>query len=303
MRAADIGALLLVNFIWGSTYVAGKGVLDTAPPLVLAFLRFFLSVLCLFCLGAYRMPKNEDGERGSVRQELRNTVLLGVVGFALAKLLHYEGLARSTATDAALLVNLEAIFTALLAALWLGQRLGAPQWAGVLLAFSGGLLLVWPGDGFHFGRSVGNLILIASVLAEAVATVLGARAMQRLSGLQVTAFGSVWGMLCLAPLAWWQWRADGFSTAWLTWGNAAATLYLALVATVFAYVLWFRVLGRVEAGRAAVFLYAQPLVGVLLAVLLRGEWPTLLGLAGGLLVLAGLHLASREAPDPAAAPG
>jgi drug/metabolite transporter (DMT)-like permease len=309
LGARDSALLLAVNLLWGSTYVVARGVLDSAPPLVLAFTRFLVASGWMLLWGSHRRKDTgEEGEsapaptRKAGKEDAWVLAMIGVVGFGLAKLLNYEGLARSTATDAALIVNLEAVFTAAFAALLLGQRLGPAAWAGILVALGGGVALIWPseppgsapGDAqTAWARALGNSLMVGSVAAEALASVLGVRAMRRYSGLQVTAYGAYWGTLCLFPLALWQWRAQGFSVGWLTGSNAAAILYLALGATVLAYALWYRVLARVDAGRAAAFLYTQPLIGVGLGVLVRHERPTWLGMAGGVLVLLGIALTNR----------
>jgi drug/metabolite transporter (DMT)-like permease len=293
----DVALLLGVNLLWGSTYAVARGALDTTPPLLLAFLRFALTAVVMLALRSHVRQEWTDEDPDERRRVRLSLVVMGVVGFALAKLLNYEGLARSTATDAALLVNLEAVFMALLGVAMLRQRLHALQWLGVAVACAGGIALVAPAEG-SIGlstRVIGNLLIILSVAAEALASVLGARALTHYSGLQVTAYGTYWGALTLLPLALWQWHGAGWTTIWVNAPNLAAILYLALGATLVGYWIWYRVLGRVEAGRVAAFLYVQPVVGVALGVLLRGEWPTPAGWAGGGLVLAGIWLASRPA--------
>lgn len=297
VATADGLQLLLINLIWGSTYVVGRGLLERTPELVVAFLRFGLAALLLLALGAHRRPR---GEAAVVpRADRLSLALMGLVGFGAAKYFTYAGLSRTTATDAALIINMEAVFTALLAGWILRQRLGAPQWLGIALAFGGGLALVWPDSTAvqAEARAWGNLLLIVSVAAEALATILGARAMRYYTGLQVTAFGVFWGAGSLLVPAVWQWSASGASLAWATPANLVALAYLAVGPTVLAYVLWFRVLARVEAGQAAAFLYVQPVVGVVLGIALRGEWPTVLGWAGGALVLVGVVLASLPVKD------
>lgn len=284
--------LLLINLLWGSTYVVGRGLLEQIPELLVAFLRFGLTTMLLLAIGAHRRPPGVSAV--IPRADRISLALMGLVGFGAAKFFAYSGLSRTTATDAALIINLEAIFTALLAGWLLRQRLGLPQWFGIALAFGGGLALVWPDStAVHAeARAWGNTLLIISVAAEALATILGARAMRHYTGLQVTAFGVFWGAACLLVPALWQWSAGGARLDWATTANLAALAYLAVGPTVLAYVLWFRVLARVEAGQAAAFLYVQPVVGVLLGIALRSEWPTRLGWAGGALVLLGVVLAS-----------
>lgn len=298
----DLFLLVLVNVLWGSTYVVARGVLESAPPLVLAFTRFLVASLWMASFGCHR-PAPASGSlshSGAAREKPAPWWLLpliGTAGFGLAKLLCYEGLARSTATDAALIINLEAVFTALLGAVLLDQAIRRAHVVGLVIAFLGGAALVWPenGGGAAAGtRALGNLLMVGSVAAEALASVLGARATRTRSGLQVTAIATYWGTAFLFPLALWQWRASRLGWSWLTPWNGAALLYLALAATVLAYGLWFRVLARVDAGRVATFLYLQPLIGLLLGLAIRHEIPTRLGWAGGVLVVCGIWVANRE---------
>lgn len=292
-------ALLLgINVLWGSTYVVTRNALDTAPPLVLAFLRLALSAAFLLLWRSGRPPR-ETAPARTDPGAIYSLALVGLFGFGLSKLLHHEGLARSTATDAALIINLEPVFTAAFAAVLLRERLGPTQWLGVGVAFAGGLLLVWPsGEASHAGRALGNGLMVVSIAAEALASVLGVRAMRHYSGLAVTRSASSLGAAVLLAPALWQWHETGYRVDWLTPANGAALLYLSLGATVLAYVLWYRVLATVDAGRAGTYLYVQPLVGLALGILLRREWPTSAGWAGGTLVVLGILLASRATGPP-----
>jgi drug/metabolite transporter (DMT)-like permease len=295
-----VALLVLVNLLWGSTYVVSRGLLDTAPPLVTAFLRFAVAAVWLFLTGAHRDRRGDKGPAPSVGAargaDYALLAFIGLVGFGVAKVLLYEGLARSTATDAALIINLEPVFTAALAFVLLRQRLGQSQWLGLGVSFTGGLALVWPDQSSTqaVARALGNVLMVGSIAVESLVSVLGARATRAYSGLQVTAYATYWGAAALLPLAWRQWRDDGSNLSWLTLPNAAALLYLALGATVFAYAIWFRLLERVDAGRAASYLYLQPLLGLALGIALRGEWPTWAGVGGAAMVLMGIWLASRK---------
>jgi drug/metabolite transporter (DMT)-like permease len=296
--AREAGLCFLgANLLWGSTYVVAAGVLEAAPPLVLAFVRFCIAGAVMLLLRSHAAPpsKQRSSPAGSERWAL---LVLGVVGFGLAKVMNYEGLARSTATDAALIINLEAVFTAYFGRLLLGQKLTRVQASGLALAFLGGLLLVWPNQpatASHpgFERALGNGLMVASVAAEALASVLGIRAMAAYTGMQVTAYGTYLGGLSLFPFAVWQSAQNRFDLSWVTPANVLGIAYLAIGATLVAYALWFRGLARADASRAAAYLYVQPMVGLALGILIRKEWPTLLGWSGGLLVLFGVAMAER----------
>jgi drug/metabolite transporter (DMT)-like permease len=106
--------------------------------------------------------------------------------------------------------------------------------------------------------------------------------------LVVTACSIVWGAAAMLPLALLEW-ATGPPAAW-TPGNLAGTLYLGVVMTALGYAVWNWCLERVEAPRVAIFLNIQPLGGALIGVWWLGERLTAFTVAGGLLILLGLHL-------------
>ena len=115
----------------------------------------------------------------------------------------------------------------------------------------------------------------------------------------VTAWSILWGTATMAPFAGAEWAAGHRPT--FTPAVILGTLYLGLVITALGYLLWNWALERVEAPRLAVFVNIQPLVGTLLGVLLLHEALTAYTVAGGLLILSGVHIAvlarrSKQAP-------
>jgi drug/metabolite transporter (DMT)-like permease len=125
-------------------------------------------------------------------------------------------------------------------------------------------------------------------VAYAAYSLLARPVLLRHPALVVTAGSIVWGAAAMLPLALLEW-ATGPSPAW-TPGNLAGTLYLGVVMTALGYAVWNWCLERVEAPRVAIFLNIQPLGGALIGVWWLGERLTAFTVAGGLLILLGLHL-------------
>src|SRR5262249_28982617 len=147
------------------------------------------------------------------------------------------------------------------------------------------------GDGGGSTRIVGDLLVVLALLMEAGYTVRGKQTLTRLPPLlftSATITGSLvfWvpaGATAVAQAGW-----PHISTAgWL------AVLYMALVATVAGYWLWFRALNVVDASAAAPMLFIQPLLGAALAIWLLGEAPTWATLLGGTCIIASLLLVMR----------
>lgn len=295
MAFADV-VLILANVVYATSYVATRVVLDDVPPATLALLRLVLGALVLVPLarraGEAWAPSGRDRWR---------VAGMGVVGFAAAFAFAHWGLARSTATNAALLITVEPLTLLLLGPLLLGERLDTRERVGAACALAGAVLVVMNGIPGVTARVAphwrGDLLLVLSGVAYAAYSLLGRPVLARRAALSVTARSIVWGIPALIPLALVEWQ-DGRRPAW-TASAVLGTLYLAVVITALGYLAWNYALERVTASRAAIFLSIQPVVGALLGMLLLGEWPTTFVVIGGVLVVAGLILSVRPATGAA----
>jgi len=295
-------ALLILagaNCLWAGSYVTGKAALATWPFASLNMLRFTIAAAVLF---PYLWHQRHLLPRGRGDQ-LRLAAMCGL-GFIGNKAFEYWGLSLSTATDMALLIAAEALVTVLLSVLFLGERIRHWETAGLLVGGFGVYLVVVGGlrlpTGFGGGQALGNLLILVSLVLEAIFTVVGKTVVSRYPPFLVTA-AIVTGSL----VAWWPAGLAALAVrGWppLTWGVVVGGLYLGLVTTVIGYWAWFYGLQRVMPGAMAPLLFIQPLVGTALAVLIRSERPGLATLVGGGLVLAGVSLVVSQRHPAEAAP-
>jgi drug/metabolite transporter (DMT)-like permease len=294
MKPRHVVALIAINVLWGLAYTVAKHALAETPSIVLAFARFALATLLMLPWLLHR------GAPQHLRPPTKgHPALIGLCGFCLSYLLLYVGISLTTATETAILVNLEAIFTALLGRLLLAERLHARRGVGLALAFAGAMFLLRPEGNGHaawpLARTLGNLCIVASVALEALATILSRHLRRTYGAMELLARAVGWGALLLLLPAAAQWMALGRPLAWANPVNAAEVAYLAGGCTVVAYLVWYRVLARAEAGVAAAFIYLQPLVGVAAGVTLLHEPLRASALAGAALIGCGVLLASRSA--------
>jgi len=221
---------------------------------------------------------------------------MGVLGFAAAFAFANWGIARSTATNAALLITVEPVSLILLSPLFLGERLTGRELVGAALTIVGATLVVLNGVP---GLSVaiaphwrGDLLLVLSGLAYAAYSLIGRDVLARHAVLPVTTWSMLWGLTAMAPLGVLEWLG-GHRPRWS--GTAMiGTAYLGVVITAFGYLVWNWVLERVEAPRVALFVNIQPVVGALLGIWWLREPFTAYTMIGGALVLVGLHVALRS---------
>lgn len=283
-RFLPVLALVAANVIWGTTFVATKPLLDRIPPLTLASGRFAVALLVLLPVLAH------SGRRPVLN---RTTALMGFAGVFVVYVCQNLGLRYTGAANGALIHGGIPVLTALIAALALGERFGRGRLAGLALSLTGVAAVVLLGHGGRLGLSaVGDGLVLLSALALAAYFVLGRRAFPGGSSLDLVAGVAVWGLLFLLPASGIELGLEGMGRP--TAGDLLGLLYLGAAASALAFMLWAHGLRHLEAGQAAVFANLNPLVGVGVAALLLGERVTPTQVGGGLLILAGVWLATRQ---------
>ncbi|MGH7642665.1 MAG: DMT family transporter [Candidatus Dormibacteria bacterium] len=292
------------NCLWAGSYIAGKAALATWPFASVNMVRFTIAAVILLPVlwqGRHQLPQSS--------RDRWQLVAMCALGFVGNKALEYLGLSLTTASDTALLIAAEALATVLLSVAFLTERISRIEAAGMILGGFGVYLVVEGGlrtpTLLSGHQSVGNLLVVASLILEAGFTVIGRRVVERYPPLLITA-AAVTGSL----LAWWP---AGVAALWvrgwpsLSIAGWAGIVYLGAVTTALCYWAWLWGLKRVMPGAMAPLLFIQPLLGTALAVWVRGEHPSLPTLFGGLLILLGVTtvvLRREPAPQaPAAAPG
>ena len=282
--------LLAANLVFATGYAVSRIVLADVGPATLGLGRVLIGGALLLAWAAARSERDPRA-RWTAGDRVR-VGLMGVVGFALAFAFGNWGLAHSTASNASLLITVEPTTLLVLSPLLLGERLSRRETLGAVLTLLGAVVVVVNGIP-GLTRSLvphwrGDLLLILSGVAYAAYSLLGRGLLTRHPVAAVTAHSVVWGAASIAPLALYEWHV-GPPPAW-TATAIAGTVYLGVVITALGYAVWNWCLERVGAARVAAFVNVQPLAGALLGVWWLHEPLTPFLVAGGVLIVVGLHL-------------
>ncbi|MCA0270298.1 MAG: DMT family transporter [Bacteroidetes bacterium] len=276
-------ALVGATALWGSSFLFGKVALRELSAGHTVLWRFVLAAL-VFLPFAFRVPRP-----ASIREAGR-FALAALLGIVMISLLQVEGLARTTATKAALMIGTLPPMAAVAAVVVLRERLSARVVVSLVLSCVGLAFVIGAPDGGG-GSAVGDLLVVASV-AVSVVFILVLRSLTVRYGALATSvwlvlFGAAW-LVLLVPLR------DGpppVPTRPATW---AALVGLAVLCTGVSQPLWNAGLRTLGAARASLFVNLEPTFGVLLGVLVLGE-PVSTGLlVGAPLVLAAAVLAALD---------
>ncbi|HEY8494618.1 MAG TPA: DMT family transporter [Myxococcota bacterium] len=304
MRASTLGWIWIAQGIGGSTPALTKLALDGMGPLGLVVVRQILGTLFLVALAAWGARARGGDEAPAApwtRRDHGLLLLLAWAGFALPQVLNALGLVRSTATHGALLSPLEPIGILLGAALLLRERLaGAHLFAGAL-GVLGTAFIVSPGLAAdadpQTGDLAGDLLMAAGHLCWAIYTLAAKPLVERHDPLRVAIRAGALSWLPLVPFA----LAEPFDAARAlpALGWVALLAFLASAVSPFA---WNRALREVSAGTMAIFVFVQPVVGLVIGVLALGERVTYVAVLGAALIVVGVALATLRAEPMERAP-
>lgn len=282
--------LILLNVIWGGTYITAKLPLADLKPVTLAFLRFGLASLMMmpFLFTRYRGVKMTRGE-------VMVCVRLGFIGVAVAYMFMNMGLKYTSTMNAALEVASEPITMVLLAAWLLRERITGYIKAGILLSTAGVLMIVLPpalgetaaaaGRGYS---AAGDAMILISTVCCSLYTIWGREVILKVPSFVVTAYAMISGTIFLFPCALVEGGIPDIARASLkTW---LCVFYLSLLATAFAYFVWYYLLEKLDATFMGNFINIQPLVGIALGYFFLGEPVSGWVAAGGALVIGGVYV-------------
>lgn len=269
---------LLLAMTWGLNWPAIKIVLGEVPPFAARTTGLGTAALLLMAFAALQ-GRRLVPPRGS----WAGIAVAGALTIAAFNFCTAFAQLNTTTSRAAVLTYTMPMISALLAWVLLGERPGRRGGIAVALGALGIALLAWPALRGSSGASLlGPLFALGAALAWALGTIVTKKLPPVHDRVVATAWQLALGSLC------------GAAATWLTgetWPRSLSTAasvalgYHIVVATAFAYVLWYRLLDSASATVSSLTALAVPVVGVLGAMALVGDRPSGLDWVGFVLVL------------------
>lgn len=279
--------LTALGAIWGGSFLLMRVAAPAFGPLPLVELRLAFGALVLlpFLWRTWVL----------VRPALWRLAAIGLLNSVVPFVLFAWAAQRAPAGIGAITNSMTVLFTALVAYLAFGERIGARRAVGLLAGFAGVVVLA-------AGKTAGADIAWAALAGTVAAACYGIAAnlirkhLVALPPVAVAAATLLSGSLLLCPFALAAWPAAAVpATAW------GAALLLGVLCTGIAYAFYFRLIARIGPARAVTVTYLIPLFGVGWAWAVLGEPLTLSMAAAGTLILGGVALSqSRPRPAPEA---
>lgn len=285
-------ALLVVALLFGANYVVAKVALREATPLDLVVIRTWGTAAILFA--GVRLRRRPVAPAAFSASDVGQMLIFSLLGVSINQLCFLGGLARSTATNASIVLVSIPLLTLAFAVLVRRERASAQGVLGIAIGLAGALILVVPRGGVDVTSraTAGNLLLLCSGSSYAWYLVLTRPFVARRDPLRVTCWMFLLAALTVTPIGLNGLRslfASGLSGA-----GWASIIYMVIGATAVPYLLNNWALVRVKSSVVAVYILLQPLIaGGLGRVFLHEEVGPHTAV-GAVLIVAGVILSGRR---------
>ncbi len=258
-------ALITVQACFESLPVIGKTVLTVIPAFALVGFRVVITALILFVVQRFR-----GGLALADRGDYLRLAVLSLFGVTLNQMFFVGGLSLTKAANASLLAATIPIFT-IMAGWFAGTELIRFRTvAGIVLAAVGVLILIDPRNAsFSAESTVGDLLIICNSLFYGIYVATSKNTVMRNGALRSITWIFIFASAICGPVGLWSFASVPSGS--ISPGIALSILYIAVVATAAPYLFNAWALARVSPSIVAVFIYLQPVIGFILAVIFLRE--------------------------------
>lgn len=260
--------LVLAALFWSGNFIIGRGMHDVVPPIALSFWRWGVAFLILFPFAAQRFWE----QRRLLRKHWRFLAMQGVLGVTCFNTLVYIGLQSTGAINAVLVNSTIPVMIVFITYALFRERITLRQGIGGLVSLFGVIWVVTHGAPttlFSLHGSQGDLWVLAAALTWASYSVFLRFYPEGLHPLAFLLSIVGAGLIALTPFYAWEHlsgRIIHFNRPTLL-----SILYVALFASVLAFIFWNRAVRWVGANRAGIFVHLMPVFSTLLAIVFLDE--------------------------------
>ncbi len=283
--------LFIAPAMWSVNYLVARWAPGHIAPHALALGRWCVAALLLAAVCRRELLD----KRALIRREWKQCVVLGALGMWVCGAFVYIGARSTSAVNIGLLYAASPVLIALFSALWLHERLGARQVAGVALALAGVVHIVVQGRWDALARlsiNPGDLWVAVAVLCWTAYSLLLRAWPSAFGPVARLTLVSLGGIVVLVPFT--VWEAVAWLPSTLSWRSVGLVLTAALIPGAGAYAAYSFMQRTLGAARVGVVLYLGPLYSALVGWAVLGERIEPFHALGALLILPGIWLSTRR---------
>jgi drug/metabolite transporter (DMT)-like permease len=274
--------------LFSGSYIAGKYTTVDLGPLTTTLLRYLIALLFLTLL----LARYKGSALKLHRRDLVPAIILGLTGIVGYHFFFFLSLRYTEVANTAIINALSPVLTSVMAALIIHERLSRWNYAGVVLAFLGVLVLISRGDfdavlAVRFNK--GDLLMLLSVVSWMFYALLIRTMLERYSGFTLTFYATLFGVLLLLVLA--PVEAPWEQVRQMSRASIVSVFYMGICGSGLGYLLYNLSIREIGPTRTSSFVYSViPLIVAVLALLFFMQAITPIMMVSMVLILAGLRM-------------
>lgn len=287
-------SLFLAQIIYALNYSIAKDIMPTyLHPISLVFLRIFGATLLFWCTGFFITEKQEVS-----KQDIRKMFVLSLFGVLINQFFFIYGLSITTPINSAIIMISNPIIVFILRYFIFSDKQHRTfqwkKWIGLLMGISGALTLILFKGNFSFGSDtwLGDLMTLLNSASWALFLIYGKTMLQKYHTLSVMKYMFLWGSILFLPIALYFLIHEKWTS--IPANIYAAIAFVVIATTFFAYLLNTYGLKLLSTSVVSMYIYIQPFLATLFAVLLGKDEITPTKLIAGTFVLLGIYLVNTK---------
>ena len=284
---------IAATIIWSGNFIVARGLIDTIPPVSLAYWRWLVAVIALTPLAI--KPLITDWP--IIKSNILYICITSILGVSLFNTLIYIASHTTTAINLSLIAITFPVFIILLSRILYHELLSVNKGLGVFLVTLGIVALITKGDvsvlkSIDFAK--GDLWMLLAAITFAVYSLMLKKKPKQLGtrSFQLMTFSV--GLLFLTPFYIWEATTTDFEIQAISNTTFYSILYLGLFASLASYILWGKAVENVGPTKSSMIYYSLPIFSGLLAYLFLGEAIENIHLLSTFLIAAGIFTAVYE---------
>jgi len=279
---------MLAIIFWGTSFIATKTLLDELTPETIISLRLILGSMLLTILAF--LTKNKFTVK--LKSHIYIFVLALIAVFHLW--IQVTGLKFTTASNTGWIIGTAPIFMAILAAIFFKEKIKLLQAGGILVAMFGVLLLIGKGNfqSISLIENKGDLMVLGSAFTWGVYSMVNKKISLSYSPLMTILYLFIMMAIIIIPFNINENSIN--SVIHLSAVGWISILFLGLLCSGVAYVIWAQALRDLESAKVGAFLYFEPIVTVAAAWFFLNESITILMIVSGIIITIGVLLVNKE---------
>ncbi len=285
--------LILSALFWSGNFVLSRGMHADIPPLSLSFWRWTVALLILLCFSIRHLWEQKQ----IIRKHFRFIAVQGLLGVAGFNSLIYIAVQTTTAINAVLVNSCIPVLIAVFSWILYKEMMIPRQCLGVLISLCGVLLIIARGEISHLLTMSFNRGDLLVLIAAAIWALYSANLRKYPKELHPLAYLSgiiITGLMAIFPFYLME-MYSGRSII-ITASSIVTILYVAIFASLLAFIFWNRAIRSVGANKAGPFIHLMPVFSTILAVFFLGETFHVYHLQGMLLIFCGILMTTFMIP-------